>query len=602
MTIFSPVVVSIPSLFSRLHKQRRRIAVHLPRAHTTMSTEWKTTRLSVGEINALITTVSVVVSYCMSLMLGSVSLEIRRLMTIRGKRDAIIQDEGYRSMWNVFASSRIKLWTFLAALPVLLNRAASTLIEFTTSGVSASTGYVQGAEVQVLGLVGGGVHEEPTFPTIDGLVAAAEGGVSLETAYLTLLSSELASLGFSSSFSDVEVGYEKYTNTNDVGYEEITEEITEERDFYYSSEEGEYVVFVSEEGVFVSGNQFEPELTVSINFCVEVAVVTDEPDEIALAECREGLIVDQASREFDVVYKEGVEIEFTSMVCSTLYHDIALGNQGLGIVERDFEYSWGGDSEDTEPAEVGVAEATCASIYESIIESCVWQQDGVLYFGDWNVGSAGECDDDLTGFPDMAVVGIVYEPEVEQGSDAASLLASMTAEVFSGTARLYSRQQLVDILGAMVRLESMERSLQTAYAPVEVVEIGVSTWVPVVLLLALLLPAMVWGLVKWHSRGTKMFLPVSPAEWSACAARELAERGKEDGALLLRTAKPLDEHYDQVYAFGPVEGADEKRFLRSQQQRLGWVHREAVTPATTEKLAPMRSYHMRGGGISARAA
>lgn len=187
-----------------------------------MSTEWKTTRLTIGEINTLITGVSVVVSYCMSLMLGSVSLELRRLMIIRGKRDAIIQDEGYKSMWNVFSASRTKRWTFLASLPVLLNRAASTLIEFTTSGVSASTGYVQGAEVQVLGLVGEGVHDEPTFPTIDNLVTAADGGVSLETAYLALLSSELASLGFSSSFSDVEVGYEKYINTNDVDDEEIT--------------------------------------------------------------------------------------------------------------------------------------------------------------------------------------------------------------------------------------------------------------------------------------------------------------------------------------------------------------------------------------------
>lgn len=563
-----------------------------------MSTEWKTTRLTIGEINALITAASVVVSYCMSLMLGSVSLELRRLMIIRGKRDAIIQDEGYKSMWNVFSASRIKRWTFLASLPVLLNRAASTLIEFTTSGVSASTGYVQGAEVQVLGLVGEGVDDEPTFPTIDNLVTAADGGVSLETAYLALLSSELASLGFSSSFSDVEVGYEKYLNTNDVDDEEITEEMN----VFYSPDEGEYMVW--ESGVFVSGNQFEPDdLTVSINFCVEVTVVPDEPDEIALAECREGLIINQTSREFDVVYKEGVDVDFFSMVCSTLFHDIALGNQGLGIVERDFEYSWGGDSsEDTEPAEVRVAGATCASIFESYIESCVWQQDGVLYFGDWNVGSAGECDDDLTGFPGMAVVGIVYETEVGQGSNAAALLASMTAEVFSGTARLYSRQQLVDILGAMVRLESMERSLQTAYDPVEVVEIGVSTWVPVVLLLALLLPAVAWGLVKWHSRGTKVFLPVSPAEWSACAARELADRSKEDGSLLLGTAKPLDEHYDQVYAFGPVAGADEKRFLGSQQQRLGWVDREAVTPATTEKLSPMRSYHMRGGGVSARVA
>lgn len=566
------------------------------------STEWKTTRLNVGETNALVTAISVVVSYCMSLMLASVSVEIRRLMIIRGNRDAIIQDEGYKAMWSVFASSRVKWLTFVATLPVLLNRAASALMEFTTSGVSASTGYIPGEEVQVLGLVGDGVHNEPTFPTIDGLIAAAESGVSLDTAYLTLLSSELASVGFNSSFSDVEVGYETRTNENGVD----DEEVTAERVFFYSSEEEEWVV--SEEGVFVSGNQFDPELNVSINFCVEVSVVVDDPEEIALTECREGLIVDKASREFEVVYKELVDVGV--MVCSTVYHELALGNQGVGVVERDFEYSVGdSSSDDSESVEVRVAAATCASTFESIIESCVWQDGGVLYFGDWNVGGAGECDDDdaIDLFvPEMAVVGIVYEPEVEQGGSTALLLASMTAEIFGGTARLFSRQQLVDILGAMVRLESMERSLQTAHAPVEVVEIGVNTWVPVVLILALLLPAMAWGAVKWNSRGTKIFLPVSPAEWSACAARELAERGKEDGSLLLGTAEPLGGHYDQVYAFGPVEGAaDERRFnvgAQQQQQRLGWVDREAVTPATTEKLSPMRSYHMRGGGISARVA
>eukprot|EP00752_Nemacystus_decipiens_P007840 g7005.t1 len=431
-----------------------------------MSTEWTIARLSVGEINAVITAISVVVSYCMSLMLGSVALEIRRLMIIRGKRDAIIQDEKYKSMWRLF-SSRVKRLTIFAALPVLLNRAASTLIEFTTSGVSASVAYVRGAEVRVLGLV-------------------------------------------------------------------EAEEITDEMSFISTEDsEGDTVFNVVEEGVFVFGNQFETRDEVSIDFCVEVHEVTevgedDGVDAIARAACREGLLVDQISKEFVVVYKEDVTVEAAP---------------GSATMTR------------------------------------------------------------IIFVPTLAVLGIEYVPEVKQGSRAAALLASMTAEIFSGTARLFSRQQLVDVLGAVVRLESMDRSLQTAYGPVKVVEIGVSAWVPVVLLLALLLPAMAWGLVKWHTRGTKMFLPVSPAEWSACAARELSKRSEEDGSLLLGTAEPLDEHYGKVYAFGPVEGADEMRFVGQHQQRLGWVKREAVTPAITEKDSPARSLHvLRGGSESARVA
>lgn len=508
----------------------------------------------------LITAVSVVVRYCMSLMLASVSLEIRRLMIIRGERDAIIQDERYKSIWSVCTTSKAKCWTVLAALPVLLSGAASTIIEFTTSGVSASIGHTPGAEVQVLGLVGDGVHDDPpTFPTISSLIEAAgsDSGTPLNTAYLALLSSDLASVGFGSSFADVELKHRLYNSNSD--------------------DDGE-------EGVFVYGNIYDTPLSVNITFCVEVTEVDD--DAFALTECREGLIVNKATKEFYVNYRGKVVIG--DPTCSTLFEAIALGNQGVGIIKRGFTYY---SVEDTEV--VAAAAATCSSIFESIIESCVWQDEGVLYFGDWNVYLAGECVDGIDSFPTMAVVGIDYEPEVEQGSDTASLLASMAAEIFSGTGTLSSRQQLVDILGAVVRLESMEWGLQTAYDPVDVVDISISTWVPVFLLLALLLPAMAWLLVKWNSRGTKLFLPVRPAEWSACAARELGEAGKEDGSRLLGTVKPLDEHYGQVYAFGPVVSADD-RIEESKQQRLGWVNRQAVTPATCERLSPLRS-RMRGG-------
>lgn len=123
----------------------------------------------------------------------------------------------------------------------------------------------------------------------------------------------------------------------------------------------------------------------------------------------------------------------------------------------------------------------------------------------------------------------------------------------------------------------------------DVVEIGVSAWVPVVLLLALLLPAMAWGLVTWHSRGgNDFFLPVSPPEWNACAARQLGEAGEEHGSRSSEMTKPVDEHFGQVHAFGPpVMGTDEESG-GSQRQRLGWVNRSAVTQASTGKLPPFR--------------
>ena len=496
---------------------------------------WATTRISVSAANTLITVVSKVVCLCMSLMLASVSLEIRRLMIIRGRRDAIVQDQEYKSIWKVWRSSKARRWTALAALPVLLSGAASTIIDFTTSGVSASIGHTEGAEVQVLGLVGNEVSEVPSFPTISSLVEAAEAGISIDTAYLALLSSDLASVGFGSSFSDVEVKHEYKEN-------------------------------FGEPGVYVYGNTYETPISVEITFCVEVSEIVDA---FAITECREGLIVDKSVEVFNVVsITTGVNV-IDLQECSTLYDKIALGNQGVGIVERDFTF------EDADGTEVSAA-ATCSSIIESTIESCVWETDGILYFGDWNVAGAGECTEVLSvDLPNMGILAVDYGERVEQGGSTSSLLASMTAEIFAGTGLLSSRQQLVDVLGAIVRLESMAWNVQTAYDPVDVVEIGISAWVPVVLLLSLLLPAMAWGLVKWRSRGKKFFLPVNPGEWSACAARELCELGKEDGPR--STGKPLREHYDHVYAFGQAAGADEE--VDGLQQRLGWVKRSAVVPA-----------------------
>ncbi|CAN0384687.1 unnamed protein product [Ectocarpus sp. 12 AP-2014] len=467
---------------------------------------WTTTSLSVGEANALITVVSKVVCYCMSLMFASVCLEIRRLMVILGKGDAIIQDEGYSSMWSLYRASNARRWTALAVLPVLMSGAVSLLVDFTTAGVTASIGHTEGDEVHVMGLVG----------------------------------------------------------------DEVTYEYKIGRD--------------DEEGVYVYGNKYEAPIAVDITFCVEVDEIEID-DAFAITECREGLIVDKIVKSFNVASVAtavSVVIDVDNN-CTTLYDDIPLGNQGVGIVERDFTLN------DTDGIEVAAA-ATCSSITESIIESCVWEDNGLLYFGDWNILGAGSCDDTNNGDDALlSILAIDYGQRVEQGSNTAALLASMTAEIFAGTGLLTSRQQLVDVLGAIVRLESMAWKVQTAYDPVDVVEIGVSAWVPVVLLLALLLPVMAWGLVKWHIRsGKDFFLPVSLAEWSACAARELGEAGNERGSRSLEITKPREEHFRQVYAFGPpVMGADEGSG-GSQQQRLGWVNRRAVTQAPTGKMAPFR--------------
>ena len=495
---------------------------------------WNTTRLSVSEVNTLVTVVSEIVSYCMTLLLAAVSLEIRRLMVIRGEKDAILQDDGFRAMGRALERSRARNLTFLAILPVLLGCAASTLIGFSTSGVSASVGHVAGDEVEVLGLVGSGIVEHQTsFPSIAKITtdAFSEDGTTSSTGYLTLLSPELASVGFESSFSGYEV-----VPTYRVGD-------------------------ANEAGVFVAGNTYVPPLTVSMSFCLEIADLEDGV--FSIERCREGLFVDRTSRVFSVMsLPSETGLPFVHVVslgeCSQVFHNIPLGNQGVGIVERTLTLM---DSDSK-------ISATCSSITESTIESCVWKDSGVLYFGDWSLPDAGVCTD--ASFNEiLTVIGIEYEPEVEQGSEAASFLAAMTAEIFSGTGKLTSRQQLTEVLGVVVRLESMTWGVQVAYAPEEVVEIGISLWIPLVLVLALVLPAVAWGSIRSLS-GNRFFLPASPAEWSACAAREI-EGEDEPGRT---TENPLNKHYDQVYAFGPA--VTDK--YGGVSQRLGWVSKEAVSP------------------------
>lgn len=486
---------------------------------------WSTTRLSVSEVNTLVTIVSMVVSYCMSLMLAAVSLEIRRLMVVRGKRDAILQDARYASIWAAWKKSKSRSWTSLAALPMLLSFAASTVIEFTTSGISASVGFAKGEGINVVGLAGNGIVDyQPSFPYLDNLVEDAENGTGFESGYISLLSPELGLLGFNSNFSGYEVIPLYYKNSYD------------------------------EEGVYVIGNWYTPPLTVGISYCLEIDSL--EEGAFSVHECRENLIAERTQKHFDVLSLETGVVE--SQKCDDIAAYVALGNQGVSIVARNLTLETG----------VNVA-ATCGSIYESIIESCVWQDSGVLYFGDWNIAYAGFCYD--VDFPTMAMVGVEYETEVEQGSDAALILVAMTAEIFGGTGLLSSRQQLVKILAAIVRLECMVWGVQSAHAPVEVVKIGIDLWIPLVLLLSLLLPALAWGFVRRKS-GTHFFLPVSPAEWSACAAREV---GGDVGSWC--TVSPPEKYYDQVYAFGPI--SNDERDLQS--QRLTWVSKEAVAPAMT---------------------
>ena len=473
---------------------------------------WTTTRVSVSEVNTLVTVVSEIVGYCMTLLLAAVSLEVRCLMIVRGEKDAILQDDGYRAMGRALGMSKARRLTLLAMIPVLLGFAANTVIGFTTSGVSASVAYVAGDEVEVLGLVGSGIVEHQTsFPSIAKIttVAFSEDGTTSSTGYLTLLCPELASVGFESSFSGHEV-----VPTYRVGY-------------------------ANEAGVFVAGNTYEPPLTVSMSFCLEIADLEDGV--FSIEQCRDGLLVDRISRVFSVMSLPGeTGLPFVHLVtlgdCSQVFRDIPLGNQGVGIVESTLTLM---------ESDANVS-ATCASITESTIESCVWKDSGVLYFGDWSLPDAGNCTD--ASFNEiLTVIGIEYEPEVEQGSDAALFLAAMTAEIFSGTGTLTSRQQLTEVLGVVVRLESMTWGVQIAYDPEEVVEIGVSLWIPLVLVMALVLPGVAWGFIRSRSEN-RFFLPASPAEWSACAAREI--QGEDDPGRIAEN--PLDKHYDQVYAFGPA--------------------------------------------------
>ena len=390
---------------------------------------WSTTRLTAREVNTLVTIVSLVVSFCVSFMLDAVALEIRRLVIVRGGKDAILQDAGCRSVWTALKKSKARSWTVLAILPVLLNYAAHGLTEFTTSRISASVVYSDGGKVSVLGLVGSEIAQyQPVFPSINKIIDDSKTVSGIDSGYLALLSPELATVGFSSDVSGCQVVPRICTGYND------------------------------ELGVFIPGKSYDARLTIMMSFCLEVS---SENGVLTVDECRERLIVETSQKKFDVL-ERATEDNFLSHECGG-NTTIALGSQWLGIVQRDLTFY-----------KRSTVAAACASIFESVIESCVWTDSGKLYFGDWNIEDAGNCVDLVKYWP-MVTVGIEYDAEMAQGSCAAMLLASMTAETFSGTGTLSSRQQLLEILGTVIRLESIEWGVQSAYDTKEVVEIGI-TW------------------------------------------------------------------------------------------------------------------------------
>lgn len=483
----------------------------------------------------MITIVSSIVVYIMSFFLGAVSLEIRRLMILRGEKRFIVQDNSADSLWKAAKASRRGSWglTALVILPALLGHSASNLISFATSGVVASTTYVEGDEINVLGLVGDGIADyQASFPAIDTITASIEAnGSSAENMPLSLLSPELSLLGFSSSVWDFEITL--YSSTTDpIGFS-------------------------------IYGNSYnttevlgEP-ANVTVGLCLEVSSISGG---FSLAECREHIIVETIEKVFEILSLDFLGLSNGS--CSTLYTSVALANHEADVIRRNMTFENGRQ-----------ASAICASIFESIIESCVWKDSDILYFGDWNVPDAGECpqnSSEYSRYPSMNVLGVRYESAVE--NDTAVLLSVMTAEVFSGTGPLTSKQQLLEVLSAIVKLESVEWGVRTAYSPKAAVLIGISTWVAVMLILALLLPGIAWLAAKRHS-GEHFFLPVSTSEWSACAAMELEAVG---ASSLTKPVKPLDVHYDQVYALRPATAE-----RKTVSQRLGWVSKPICSVSVT---------------------
>ena len=95
-----------------------------------------------------------------------------------------------------------------------------------------------------------------------------------------------------------------------------------------------------------------------------------------------------------------------------------------------------------------------------------------------------------------------------------------------------------------------------------------SLWIPLVLFISLFLPGVAWVFFRFRSGKKEFFLPVGPAEWSACAARELHGDKASWWAV-----NPADDYYD-VYAFGPV--STDERDVAS--QRLKWVRKQHVLP------------------------
>ncbi len=450
-------------------------------------------------------------------------------MIMRGEKDAIIQEFGYSSIRKLFKSSK-KTSTLWAMLPLMIGYVCSHIIDFATSGISTDIVHVASDDVvSVIGLVGEGIDWfKPSFPSISRLASTAHTEPSV-----SLLSPEIGLLGLKSNLSGVQVS-----------------------------------PFVVGDEVSVYGVGYEIPFYVSVSFCLEVFEIDNDNGDRAAFQadaCRENIVVESKTRDFSAVYYEYTEVVID--YCVDHEDTIRVGNQGLSIAYRAMTF----DGKDVV--------ATCGSIFETIIESCVWMDDGILYFGDWNPSFMGSCTENgsYDNLPYMSIVGIEYDYYIETFSDAAIILVAMTSEIFGGTGRLNSRQQLVEILGSIVKLESMSWGVQDAYLPRDVVEVTVATWVLVIFLVSFVLSGMAWLACMKFGNTNKFFVPVSSSDWSACAARDKFCDSKSWYAL-----PPEQKYYDNyVYTFGPVQASDKD--VRTQE--LSWFPKSEVTRFESVTLA-----------------
>ena len=491
----------------------------------------------------------------MAFIVGKIILEIRRIMVSTGTGDAIIQDAGYLSeitdipkLIRICKRSKTRKMTIMACFPIIMGILTSLLLEFTTSGISSTTVYVESGQISLLGLVGEDVSDLEFDVTLEQmLIDAGEDDIPI---YMYMLSPGIGSVGI---YEDPETGFNSLDRNS----------------FDVSLIEGSY-----DTGIIGYNNANGFDGVMRVGYCLE----WDEVEHTLLG-CRDNLIVEKYYREFQIIKSipEFIIRVFTSST-DGYFEGIAMY---IGVFQyfsntRYFDIPTEPVPENSNDYITVQVVATCTSQYignfgSNDVEICLWvdADSGTMSVGRWFHYESTNTDGSTYLYGEMSYIEFTYAPsygleQVQPKSFLATLLATRIYEELISFSAV-EPSVLPGILSAILRVESMNWGEVQGHTSIETTEVGLSEWVVVLLVMVIVIPMFALFFIR-RLRGDFIFLPVTIDEWNSCVARELDNSVPHD-----LYQKPGPEYDDVVYGF--KDGGYNKGPI------LGWVKRDNVVPS-----------------------